>query len=157
MAKLSLQLQAVQAAEGNLEVNLLRQLLSEVRSPRIGIGFSSATSPRRRRPTVPIRDNSELGEFLIGTTRRKRNDVEHVIFDRGNIIWNNHAGHPKWRKNAFMFGEGLGEMTIVWSVDDLHAPYEFTEDFSEFIENRNPNEGMWRLVATEPHTPSWGI
>lgn len=157
VAKLSLQLQAVQAAEGNVEVGLLQELLGEIRSSRAFAGKVAVERPSRKTPNVQIKSQEDLAKFLPGTTWRKSNDLEHLVFGEDGVVWNNHAGHHSWRRNIYGLGDRLGSMTITWGVDGLKAPCEFAPDFGHFVENANPMEARWRLLATEPHTPSWGI
>jgi hypothetical protein len=158
VAKLSLQLQASKAAQGgNIEIRLLQDLLSEVRSSRAGQLFSSPNRVQSRFSFPDVRSQTDLASMLIGTTWRKTNDLEHLIFETGNTFYNNHAGHASWRKNTYSLGQQLGTMTLVWSVDGLEAPCKFNEYFNEFDELANPRESVWSIIATEPHTPSWGV
>lgn len=155
--KLALQIQAAEAeSKGNVEVGLLRELLAEVRSSSTFRRSSVArNAPRFFFPEIS--SQFELGRMLVGTTWRKRNDVEHVIFHNKNVFYNNHAGHPMWRENSYSLGEALGSMTLGWSVAGLSAPCRFNDQFNEFTELANPAEGRWSIIATEPNTPSWGI
>lgn len=159
VSKLSIQLQVVKAAsEGNLEVSLLKELLSEVRTSRMPqANYSGQSSSWLTKQSFSIRTKTELAKFLIGTTWRKKNNVEHVIFGEETTCYNNHAGHPTWRKNLYNLGERLDEFTLVWGVDGLPSLCQFNEQFNEFVELQNPAEGIWSIIATEPHTPSWGI
>src|SRR5262249_2196659 len=104
-----------------------------------------------------IKTRSELGNMLVGTTWRKKNDLEHVIVHDPLTYYNNHAGHPTWRENRYSLGERLGSMTLTWSVDGLEVSCQFNEQFNEFVELANPGECVWAIVATKPFTPSWGI
>jgi hypothetical protein len=155
---LSIQLQVVKAAsEGNIEVSLLKELLSEVRSSRISQATSYSQPARLPKPSFAIRTRTDLAKLLSGSTWRKKNNLEHLIFSDETTVYNNHAGHPTWRKNSYSLGDILGDMTLVWSVDGLQSLCEFNEQFNEFVELQNPADGVWSVIATEPHTPSWGI
>ena len=156
--KLGIQLQAVKAAsEGNVEVSLLKELISEVRSSA-GSGRSSEQGLNLPRYYFSeISTQADLAEMLIGTTWRKRNNVEHVIFQDEKTFFNNHAGHPKWRENSYKLGDRLGTMTLNWSVDGLAAQCKFNEQFNEFVELANPTECRWTIIAKDPYTPAWGI
>ncbi len=154
--KLALQMQSAQAvAEGNIEVRLLEELLSEVRSP-------SKAWEQTRSHSVPrfnfseIKTQFELGRMLAGTTWRKRNGVEHVIFQDEGTFFNNLAGWPEWRRNSYSLGSDVGKMTLEWSVDGLRAPCRFNDQFNEFVEVANPVECRWSIVASEPYVPPWG-
>jgi hypothetical protein len=158
VSKLSLQLQALKAAtEGNIEVSLLKEVLTEIRSSLVP--RRSVTQPwlQPRFFFSDIKTQTDLGKMLVGTTWRKRNDLEHVIFQDETTFYSNHAGHPKWRENRYSLGERLGSMTLLWSVDGLKAPCQFNEQFNEFVELPSPSECVWSIIATKPHTPSWGI
>lgn len=156
--KLSLQQQASKAAsEGNIEVSLLKELLSEVRANR-NIGLSGLRTTRRTNYSIPrIETTANLAQMLIGSTWRKKNDLEHIIFQDDSIFYSNHAGHPIWRENRFTLSKNIDEMTLLWSVDGLRVPCQFRNGFTEFIELTNPEECVWFLLSLEPHTPSWGI
>ncbi len=158
VAKLSLQLQALNAAQtGNVEVRLLQEILTEVRSSRAvqRVGVSPWNQPRFSFPN--IQTQAALASMLVGTTWRKKNDLEQVIFENETTFHNNHAGHPSWRRNEYFLGDRLGMMTLVWSVDGLEAPCKFNSEFSEFVELANPRECVWFIIATQPFTPQWGI
>lgn len=158
VARMSLQAAAERASKGNLEMDVLSEILHQVTQPRFTAAPDRSHAVWRTRATLgPIKNNTDLTSALIGTTWRKSNDVEHLIFDRNGKVWNNHAGHPKWRENKFRLSEQLRKMTITWTIDDLEGPCVFSPDFSEFVENNNTTEGTWRLLATEPHTPAWGV
>ena len=118
--KLAIQLQAMKAAsEGNIEISLLRELITEVRSS-VGSHRGTLTSWNQPRFFFPqIKTQADLGKMLVGTTWRKRNNVEHVIFSDENSFYNNHAGHPKWRKNSYTLGERLGTMTLVYRFNKI--------------------------------------
>lgn len=156
--KLAIQSQAIKAiSEGNVEVSLLKELISEVRS---SVGSQRAPSNVWNPPKFffsEISTQAELGKMLLGTTWRKRNNVEHVIFQDEKTFFSNHAGYPHWRENQYKLGDRLGTMTLVWSVDGLAAPCQFNHQFNEFVEKANPVECRWSIIATEPHTPEWGI
>ncbi len=158
VGKLSLQLQAMKAAEeGNIEVSLLEELLSEVRSSRMARG-PRLRLPRQAHLAFPhIRRQSDLATLLVGSTWRKQNDLEHIIFQDANIFHNNHAGHPAWRENSYSLGVDLGTMSLTWSIDGLSTPCEFNNQFSVFVELKNPHDGVWSIIATEPFTPPWGV
>lgn len=156
--KLSIQMQAVKAiSEGNVEVSLLKELIAEVRSS-FGShrrGLQPWDIPRFSFSNIKTQD--DLGKMLIGTTWRKKNNVEHVIFDDDQTFYNNHAGHPTWRKNSYTVDEQLGSITVIWSVDGMRTQCRFNEQFNEFVEMANPNDGLWSIIATKRHTPAWGI
>lgn len=156
--KLSIQIEAVKAiSEGNVEVSLLKELITEVRS---SLGSHRMPVPAWDQPffTFPeIKTQDDLGKMLIGTTWRKKNNVEHVIFDDERSFYNNHAGHPTWRKNSYTLDEQLGSITVVWSVDGMRTQCRFNKQFNEFVEMANPSEGLWSIIATKRYTPPWGI
>jgi hypothetical protein len=155
--KLSLDLQATQvAAEGNVEVSLLKEVLAEVRAS-LGPRRAGQSSSYPRFYFPEISTQAALGKILIGTTWRKRNDLEHVIFQDDATFFNNHAGHPSWRQNSYRLGERLGSMTLEWAVDGLKAPCQFNDQFNEFVELANPAECLWSMIANKPFTPAWGI
>src|SRR4029077_2565578 len=113
-----------------------------------------------RSDTVTLQEVSsqnDLYRALPGTTWRKKNDIEHVIFREGGLVFNNHAGYAIWRENYYRIDESFGMFTITWTVDGYVARCQLAEDFSEFIEVANPDECVWRLVSREPHRPRWGI
>ncbi len=83
--------------------------------------------------------------------------MEHVIFHDEHTFYNNHAGYPSWRENSYSLGNPLGTMSVVWSVDGLKVRCQFNEQFNQFTELANPAECVWSIIATKPHTPSWGI
>lgn len=157
--KLSLNIQALEAAKGgNIEVSLLKELLEEVRFSRRPERLSQGIRPRSGLLSFPsIRSQTELAHFLPGTTWRKANNVEHVIFGKNGKFYNNHAGHPSWRENTYRLEPELGVITATWSIDDLATACRFSEDFSEFVEMKNRSEGIWSVIALEPHTPTYGI
>lgn len=157
---LTIQLQAVEtASKENVEVALLKvkEFISEVCS-------SAGLDGQRQQPWAQqelffpdITTQAQLGKMLPGTTWRKRNNVEHIVFEDGNVFYNNHAGHPNWRKNKYQLGDSLGEMTLVWGVDGLVSQCQFNQQLNEFVEVANSTDYRWSIIATEPHTPSWGI
>lgn len=156
--KLAIQLRATEAvSNGNVEVSLLKELISEVRA---SAGSTRNLSQSWSQPKFffpEITTQSQLRTLLSGTTWRKRNNVEHIVFQDGDIFYNNHAGHPNWRKNNYRLGDRLGTMTLVWSVDGLFTECQFNEQFNEFVEIANPTECRWSIIATEPYTPPWGV
>jgi hypothetical protein len=156
--KLSIQLQAMKAAsDGKPEASLLQELISEARS---SFGLHRVAPQPWDSPRYffsNIKNQSDLGKMLIGTTWRKRNNVEHIIFSDESTFYNNHAGHPKWKKNEYALGKSLGSMTLIWSSDGFQAQCKFNEQFNEFVELANPNECLWTIIASEPHTSSWAI
>lgn len=156
--KLSLQMQALNAAKsGNLEVGLLREVLSEVRSVKSRHQHpAQAFAQGLSLPEVTT--VADLRQLLIGSTWRKPNNLEHVIFTDNGVFYNNHAGHPKWRENSYVVNDDrLGVITVTWSVDGMVTECEFRNNFTEFYEFKNPTDGRWLLITTRPHTPSWGI
>jgi hypothetical protein len=158
VSKLSIQLQVQRAVDdGNIEVSLLKELLSEVRSSRTQQSYRSQFSRSPKFSFSQIKSRSDLSKLLIGSTWRKKNDLEHIIFVDDTTFYNNHAGHPTWRKNSYSLEEQLGTMTIVWSVDGAISDCAFNDQFNEFIELADTNNGIWSIIATEPHTPAWGI
>jgi len=155
VSKLALRLRAVTAArDGNVEVDLLRELLAEVRrTSREDLG-AKTTSPRY--VFSDIREPADLAEMLPGTTWRKKNDLEHLIFAAEGRCYNNHAGHAHWRENTYKVSDQVGTMTVQWSVDGVESTCRFNAEFNEFVEEENP-EGIWFVVARQPHTPGWGV
>lgn len=139
--KLALRLQAVEAAsKGNVEAGLLKELISEVRSSA-GLARPGHQAWAPQQFFFPeINTQAQLRKMLPGTTWRKRNNVEHVVFQEAGAFYNNHAGHPTWRKNKYELGDRLGTMTLVWSVDGLAAKCQFNDQFNEFVELANPTE-----------------
>ena len=135
----------------------MREILDEVRlSARSAI--QSSTAPSYSRLVFDdIQTQIELATLLEGSTWRKRNNVEHVIFAADGVFYNNHAGHPTWRKNTYKLGSRLGSVALLWKADGIPVECRFNQHFTEFVELHDPTECRWSLIATEPHTPSWGI
>lgn len=155
--KLGTRLRAVEAAsEGNIEVSLLNELISEVRSITHQRWQSHATWASMRFVFPEINTQLALGRMLPGTTWRKRNNFEQLIFEENGVFYNNHAGHTKWRRNSYRLGERLGQMFLVWSVDGLTSECQFNNQFNEFVELMNTKDGEWSMIAAEPYTPPWG-
>ncbi|KXJ04577.1 hypothetical protein AC249_AIPGENE14964, partial [Exaiptasia diaphana] len=86
-----------------------------------------------------VRSQDDLYRALPGTTWRKKNDIEHVVFREGSLVCNNIAGHATWRENYYQIGSAFRSLTIRWTVDGYVARCQFSSDFSEFIELDNPN------------------
>jgi hypothetical protein len=155
--KVSIDLRALEAArEGNIEVSLLKELLEEVRLSKQQPA-ASRQFEQNRVSFRHVRDQRELAALLPGTTWRKKNQLEHVIFSDPPKFYNNHAGHPMWRENEYTLDDAFGSMTLKWGADGFTTPCRFNRDFSEFVEMKNPRDGVWALIATEPHRPGWGV
>jgi len=157
--KVSLNVRALEAAkEGNIEVSLLKELLEEVRfSRKLG---RTLPSTRHKRPTFTlprVTSQTALAKLLPGTTWRKANDLEHVIFMDEGKFYNNYAGHPSRRENSYQMDDEFGTIKVTWTVDGMVTRCRFNDDFSEFVELKNPNEGIWSIIAITPHTPRYGI
>lgn len=157
VSKLSLQLQATKAVkDGNIEVSLLRELLSEIRSRRMP--QTGTTHPLTRPETTfsAIKTQEDLGKMLIGTTWRKKNDVEMLMFQDETTFYNNHAGHPSWRKNTYELRDRLGSMRLFWSLHNDYTDCSFHDGFTKFVELPDTAECVWSIVAEKPHAP-WSI
>ncbi len=156
--KLSINLQAIKASdEGNIQVKLLQELINEVRDTRDNQmqGFQIYNSHSVYLEN--IKTHKDLAKSLIGTTWRKKNNVETIIFSNKNTFCNNLAGHPIWTKNSYYLGKNLEEMTLNWNVDNLEAKCKFNSEFNKFIEIADPDECVWSLIAKKPYTPPWRI
>jgi hypothetical protein len=99
----------------------------------------------------------DLYRALPGTTWRKRNGIEHVIFRNAGLFYNNHAGYPSWRENYYRIESAFGRMTLTWTVDNFTTACVFNKNFSKFTEVRNSEEGIWSLLSVKPDAPPWGI
>lgn len=123
----------------------------------------SLPTPRgtSQHPTLslpPITSQDDLAKYLPGTTWRKVNDVEHIIFSADGRLFNNHAGHASWRTNYYSLESELGVIRIVWTPGEgLVTLCRFGDDFSTFVELEDPKHCIWSIVATQPHTPEWGV
>ena len=153
--KLSLTKQANKAvSEGNLEVSLLKELLSEVRTGR---SMPVNRMPQQKRMVFPkIETADDLIKMLKGSTWRKKNDLEHIIFQSESVFYNNLAGHPTWRENKYFLGEALNEMIVEWS-DGSRFSCLFQNEFTEFVELANQEECVWYLISQDPFRPPWGV
>ncbi len=157
--RLSIQQQATkEAGEGNIEVSLLKEILSKIQySGNKGYSITGMTEQKINVVTPKINDREDLIKALTGSTWRKNNNLEHIIFKNDSVFYNNHAGHPSWRENSYRLLGNIDEMELVWSIDGLKALCRFRNNYTEFVELANPEECLWRLISLEPFTPSWGI
>ena len=104
-----------------------------------------------------VSTQDDLYRALPGTTWRKRNGVEQLIFKDGGLFFNNHAGHPAWRENYYRIETTFRKMTVMWSIDGFTTGCTFAEDFSSFSEDSDAEIAHWDLLALQPHTPPWGV
>ena len=88
----------------------------------------------------------ELGKFLPATTWKKINDFETITFlDEKRFMYKNYLTKEKLIC-TYTLGYNLGEMTILWAMDNFKADSLFTENFTQFTELHNPNY-LWKLVG----------
>jgi hypothetical protein len=104
-----------------------------------------------------VESQDDLYWALPGTTWRKANGVEQVIFDYGGLLYNNHAGHPKWRENYYRIDKEFRKITVTWTVDGFTTPCQFNDSFSVFTEAFNRDDGVWSLLSIKPNSPRWGV
>jgi len=113
---------------------------------------------RSERIALPdVRKQNDLYRALPRTTWRKSNDIEHIVFREGGLVFNNIAGYATWRENYYQIGSDFRSLIISWTVDGYIARSKFSNDFSELIELDNPKECVWRLISREPFNPPWGV
>jgi hypothetical protein len=150
--KLSLQERVNKAAnEGNIEVSILKELLSEVRAGR-NSEYTRFKTYKQKSITLPrIETRDDLIRMLSGSTWRKKNDLEHIIFQDDNVFFNNLAGHPSWRENKYYTGRDIDEIKLIWSIDGYESLCLFRNGFSEIVELANPEECIWYIVSSEPY------
>ena len=126
-------------------MGLLKELINEMRSIR-----RSSYSSQKRHESLPnfirgIKTQADLGKMLIGTTWRKKNDVETIMFQDESTFLSNHAGDSHWKKNSYVLGDRLGQIVLTWSSDGFEAECEFFEGFTKFIEIVS-EECVWTLI-----------
>lgn len=141
--------------EGNIEVSLLKEILSEVRAGRASDfhGFSQSF----QNITVPeIRNRDDLYKFLVGSTWRKKSGLEEIIFKDEQSFFNNLAGHPSWVENNYSLGKRINEIVLKWSVDKFLSPCVFQNGYTEIVELLDPEQCVWQIIAQEPFRPDYG-
>ena len=104
---------------------------------------------------VDILNQTDLYNALPGTTWRKINGLETLIFKPDGLFYNNYAGHPNWLENYYQISDDFRAITVIWKEDEFTTRCVFNEAFSEFYEIENKRDGVWVLISKEPHTPSW--
>ncbi|CAB9506616.1 expressed unknown protein [Seminavis robusta] len=123
-----------------------------------GYPSSALLYESRRKRNLIVTSQQELLQLLPGSTWRKPNGLETVIFQQGGKFYNNHAGYPIWRENSYQVVPSQSlTITLTWSVDGFQTNIIFESDFGTFQEELNPYDGRWELVALKQHTPGWGI
>lgn len=150
--KLALDMQATKAAaEGNVEVSLLKELLHEIRSSVAKPTGSIASQMKLREIVNVIHTQEDLRKWLIGTTWRKKNDIEMLIFKDNGIFYNNWAGYPEWIENRYELGDSLGNIKLFWSEhNNAYTVGQFMERFTKLVEVNNPEDCIWTLVSLSP-------
>jgi len=155
VAKLALQKRAVDAAlEGSLEVELLQKMRGELRSlkrqgPRTNFPVDDTT-----RVFLEILHPSELPEKLIGTTWRKKNGLEEILFISTQTFAYCSVGTQKWLNNDMSFDATFGFMELSWKHDNYRSRCRFEASYTQFSEQDGER---WFLIAKEPFVhPSFG-
>jgi hypothetical protein len=83
------------------------------------IGILLRITAGREMTLSSVTSQDDLHRALPGTTWRKRNGIEHVIFRNAGLFYNNHAGYPIWRENYYRIESAFGRMTLTWTVDNF--------------------------------------
>jgi hypothetical protein len=155
VAKLALQQRAVEAVSvGNVEVELLQELLGEVQL--LKRQREKGTLPVEEGPRVllGVQDPSKLPERLIGTTWRKKGGLEEILFLSEDTFAYCSVGIQKWLENDVTFDTTSGTMELTWRHDGYLSPCRFDGGYSQFTES---NGERWFLIAKEPFVhPSFG-
>jgi hypothetical protein len=155
VAKLALRQRAVEAASGgNLEVELLQEVLGEVRLLKRQRNKGAFPIEEVQRAFLEVPDPSELPERLIGTTWRKRNGLEEILFLSEDTFAYCSVGIQQWLLNDVSFDTTSGTMELTWRHDGYLAHCHFDTGHSYFTES---NGETWFLIAKKPFIhPSFG-
>lgn len=144
--KLALQAKATEATfSGNLEVGLLQELLSEVRT----IKMTSAIGSFSENPTISlnVQNKTELPEKMIGTTWRKKDGLEEVYFTSQEHFIYTSVGTQKWTQNDVSFNPLSSIMYMRWRHDNFVSHCKFDSTYGVFTEDDGTR---WFLIATKP-------
>jgi|GEM_PF-3586585 hypothetical protein len=148
--KLALQKEAIEASySGNLEVDLLQELISEVRAlkkPSTANSFADIYSV-----SLNIKSKAELPEQLIGTTWRKKEGLEEIYFKSVDHFIYTSVGVQKWIENDMSYDVNLGVMKLKWRHDNFIAYCKFDFRYSSFSEQDGTK---WFLIARKPFVHS---
>lgn len=148
VSKLALRKRVVEAAsEGSLEVRMLQEILVEIRSIRTQGLKSGFTMDRPPNVFLKITHPSELKEKLIGTTWRKKEGLEEILFTSTDTFAYTSVGTQKWLVNDFSFDAKTGIMNLTWRHDNFQSTCRFDSVYSQFTEH---NGEVWYLIAVEP-------
>ncbi len=148
VAKLALQKRAAAAAsDGSLEVELLQEVLGEVRSFRRSGAGAAASVKEVSRVYLDIQGFSDLPERIVGTTWRKRNGLEEILFVSGDTFAYTSVGRGEWLANEVKFNTKSRTMELIWGHDHYHSTCIFDNSYSQFFE---ANKEGWFLIAKEP-------
>ncbi len=91
-----------------------------------------------------IRSQDDLATKLIGTTWRKVNGTEVIIFRDASRFEYQNTATSKWTSNKYTLKNKLGQMVLHWQVDGCNANCKFTDDFTRFVEG-DDDRFAWSL------------
>jgi hypothetical protein len=149
VSKLTLYRRAVDAAsKGSLEVELLQELLNEVRMFKKPSNIGKFVTEETIRVSLNFQDPGQLSEKIIGTTWRKRSGLEEIMFVSDKVFMYSSVGTLKWLENDVKFEKQPGLMKLMWRHDGYRSICRFDSRYSEFTED---NGERWLLIAKEPY------
>src|SRR5262249_24516583 len=93
-------------------------------------------------------------EILVGTTWRKKDGLEEILFLSESIFAYCSVGVQKWLENDVSFDTAFGTMELNWRHDGYRSPCRFDAGYSQFTES---NGERWFLIGKEPFVhPTFG-
>ena len=149
VAKLALHKRAREAAlKGSVEVELLQELLGEVRLLKRPGQKGLLPGEDEPRLHLDIRHPSQLPMKLVGTTWRKKGGLEEILFVSEQEFAYSSVGTRKWVDNDVKFDVTAGIMELTWRHDGYQSLCRFNAGYSQFTED---NGERWLLIASEPY------
>lgn len=135
------------ASSGNVEVELLQEVLGEVRLLKRQKEKGTLPVEEGPRMLLSVSQPAKLPEALIGSTWRKKGGLEEVLFLSEERFAYSSVGIQKWIENDYIFDPTKETMVLTWKHDGYRSPCRFDAGYSQFAEN---NGERWFLVARRP-------